>query len=143
MIFIHRILNFFQLFIFICSFIFHSASLNFVISVFIIANRTRRSFQFSFTSGSEYQPYSWNSKWGRIHLESIKSPFSSQCKKLCDYIGSKMDFWWTPIVQPIILTIFYCIPLESFGSKIDFWWTPIVFRVARTNNEILPVSIIG
>ena len=29
---------------------------------------------------------------------SITSQFSSQCKKIRDYIGSKMDFWWTPIV---------------------------------------------
>ena len=36
----------------------------------------------------------------KIHLQlvSIQCPLSGQCKKICDYIGSKMDFWWTSIV---------------------------------------------
>ena len=31
-------------------------------------------------------------------LLSIKSPFSSQCNRISFYIGSKNDFWLTPIV---------------------------------------------
>ena len=51
-------------FMFICSFIFHSASLNLVISVLIMANRNRLSFQLSVSNGCEYQPHS------KVHIRS-------------------------------------------------------------------------
>ena len=39
--------------------------------------------------------------FSHIHLQlvSIKSPFSGQCNLVSFYIGSKMGFWWTPIVR--------------------------------------------
>ena len=42
---------------------------------------------------------------------SINSPFLSQCTKIREYIGPKMDFWWRPIVCDYI-----------------YWWAIFEFR---------------
>ena len=70
-----------------------------------------------------------------IQLVSITSPFSSQCNCLSSYIGSKMDFWWTPIVHWIhrlllekSLSQAKCFIPRSF---VLFWYFILVTKTHR------------
>ena len=49
-----------------------------------------------------------------IYVHSIKSPFSSPYKNIRNYIGSKMDFWWTAIVYRLTHTVRLIWPI--YGS---------------------------
>ena len=72
-----------------------------------------------------------NATFSNLQLVSINSPFSNQCKKIRDYVGSKMDFCWAPIVPPFEVLNDSMRPRnynDWKGGYIDFYFTPVFDR---------------